>query len=127
MSGEDHTLELLLSLDGEMHQLGGRYWLKFVVKRVPSSSVKPHGIDYSLTLHNPENERIFGMDNGHAVDHVGSRYIAGPKAYDHEHRHETDLGRPYVYSSAAQLIQDFYAGVERRLAELGLDANGDPL
>jgi hypothetical protein len=128
MSGDDHALEYLLAFDGEIHQLGSQgYWLKFVVKRVPSSPTRPHGIGYSLTLHDAENHRVFGMDNEHAVDHPGSRHKARPTTFDHEHRHETDRGRPYAYTDAARLIADFFAGVERRLAELGLDANGDPI
>lgn len=127
MSGEDHTLEFLLSFDGQIHQLGGHYWLKFVARKVAPTPGKPHGIGYSLTLHAPDNERIFGIDNDHGVDHPGGRYMARPATYDHLHRHEADRGRPYVYTNAAQLLGDFFEGVKRRLLELGLDENGDPL
>jgi len=37
------------------------------VTRVPSSREKPHGIDYSLTLHGPDGERLVGFDNAHPV------------------------------------------------------------
>src|SRR5438876_6181265 len=32
------------------------HWVRFVVTRVPVSPEKPHGIDYSLTLHRPDGE-----------------------------------------------------------------------
>jgi hypothetical protein len=41
--------------------------LRFVVTRVPVSPEKPHGIDYSLTLHGPDGERLVGFDNAHPV------------------------------------------------------------
>lgn len=84
-------------------------------------------IAYSMTLHAPDGERLFGIDNGHGVDPAGGRFKMRPVAYDHEHRHQTDRGRPYRYGGAAQLIEDFFAGCRRRLAERGLDAKGEPL
>jgi len=46
---------------------GGGHWVRFVVARVPVSPEKPHGIDYSLTLHGPYGERLVGFDNAHPV------------------------------------------------------------
>jgi hypothetical protein len=49
----DHgpSLDTLLLLDGETFAVEGNFWVKFEVKRVPASAEKPHGLDYSLTLH----------------------------------------------------------------------------
>ena len=39
----------------------GGHWVRFVVTRVPTSREKPHGLDYSLTLHGPDGERLVGL------------------------------------------------------------------
>ena len=39
-------------------------------------------------------------------------------AYDHKHRHAADKGVPYVFSSAQQLLNDFFADVDRLLLEV---------
>jgi len=46
------TLDVLLDLDGQVLVVDPKgYRVQFVVTRVPVSPGKPHGIDYSLTLH----------------------------------------------------------------------------
>jgi hypothetical protein len=40
---------------------GGDHWVKFVVTPVPVSPEKPHGIDYSLTLHGPDGGASSGL------------------------------------------------------------------
>ena len=78
----------------------------------------PHGIRYSLTLHEPYGTRILGYDNAHAVKppkkfrHAGCRY-----AYDHRHRHARDRGVPYEFTDAYQLLSDFFNEVDRVLKE----------
>ncbi len=54
----DPTLDVLLDLDGQVHVVDpdGGHWVRFVVTRVPVSPEKPHGIDYSLTLHGPDGD-----------------------------------------------------------------------
>ncbi len=65
----DPTLDVLLDLDGQVLVVDpeGGHWVRFVVTRVPVSPEKPHGIDYSLTLHGPDGERLVGFDNAHRV------------------------------------------------------------
>ena len=65
----DPTLDVLLDLDGQVLVVDpeGGHWVRFVVTRVPVSPEKPHGIDYSLTLHGPDGERLAGFDNAHPV------------------------------------------------------------
>jgi hypothetical protein len=61
-------LRLLVDLDGIVIEQIGGYWTKFEVSL--SSSITreiPHGIRYSLTLHDPYGKRIMGFDNAHAV------------------------------------------------------------
>ena len=62
----------------------GGHWVRFVVTRVPVSPEKPHGLDYSLTLHGPDGERLVGFDNAHPV----ARQKRG-EPQDHRHRLRT--------------------------------------
>jgi hypothetical protein len=52
-SGRDFGVDALLELDGQVFVVdpGGAYWVKFVVHRVDPSPERPHGLNYSLTLH----------------------------------------------------------------------------
>lgn len=84
----DRGFDTLLRLDGESFAIEGGYWVKFVVRRVPATAEQPHGLSYSLTLHDIGNERLLGFDNAHPI-HEGS----GPGArtrieYDHKHKGE---------------------------------------
>ena len=89
----EHTLEFLLDFNGRIHRYAGGYWLKFEIMRVPVTEARPHGLDYSFTLHGPDNRRLIGFDNAHSVPAKGSRFKKRPKAMDHWHRIETDEGR----------------------------------
>jgi len=66
----DPSLDVLLDLDGQAFVVDpeGGHWVRFVVTRVPASAEKPHGLDYSLTLHGPDGERLVGA------------YALGPEA-----------------------------------------------
>jgi hypothetical protein len=116
----DPSLDALLDLDGQILVVDpqGHYWVRFVVRRVPPSAARPHGLDYALTLHGPGGERLVGFDNAHAV-----RMRAGPgggrrKARDHRHRLQTV--RPYDYRDAATLLADFWEEVDVVLKERGV-------
>jgi len=89
-----------------------------VVRQVPATESKPHGLDYALSLHGPSGERLVGFDNAHAV-----REQAGPGgrrggAQDHKHRMKTV--RRYEYRDAASLLADFWAEVFAVLRERGV-------
>ena len=58
MEPRDPTLDVLLDLDGQVFVVDpeGGHWVRFVVTRVPVAPEKPHGLDYSLTLHGPDGE-----------------------------------------------------------------------
>lgn len=116
----DPSLDTLLDLDGQVFVIdpAGRYWVRFNVKRVPVIPEKPHGLDYALTLHGPDGQRLVGFDNAHAV-----RSTSGPGgrrqvARDHKHRNRTV--RPYDYTDAETLLVDFWAAVEAILKERGV-------
>ena len=116
----EHTLEFLLAFNGRVHRYAGGYWLKFEIVKVTPSQTRPHGLDYSFTLHGPDNRRLIGFDNAHTVPAKGSRFKKRSMAADHWHRTETDTGRPYAFVNAEQLIDDFFDEVERVLSERGV-------
>jgi hypothetical protein len=75
-----------------------------------------------LTLHDPEGTRLVGFDNAHGVPPMGGRFRKPAEAHDHWHRTVKDPGRPYRFTTAAQLMIDFSAEVDRVLGELGIDS-----
>jgi Family of unknown function (DUF6516) len=111
----DATLDGLLDLDGQVLVVDpeGGYWVRFVVTLVPESPEKPHGIDYSLTLHGPDGERLVGFDN---ADPVAPRKRGEP----HDHRHRLRTIRAYDYRDAATLLADFWDTVDAVLRERGV-------
>jgi predicted transcriptional regulator len=54
----ESTLQTLLDYDGLIYTLSCGYWLKFDVRAVEVSKAVPHGVAYSMTLHQPEGTRI---------------------------------------------------------------------
>ncbi len=116
----DPSLDTLLDLDGQILVVdpAGKHWVRFRVKRVDPSPDKPHGLDYSLTLHDEEGERLVGFDNAHPV-----RPTIGPsgrrrKSQDHKYRLRTI--RPYDYKDAGTLLVDFWEEVDAVLRERGV-------
>ena len=111
----DSTLDVLLDLDGQVLVVdpAGGHWVRFVVKRVPVSAEKPHGLDYSLTLHRPDGERLVGFDNAHPV---GRQRRGDPQ----DHRHRLRTIRAYDYRDAATLLGDFWKTVDAVLRDRGV-------
>ena len=116
----DPSLDTLLELDGQVLVIDPetRHWVRFAVRRVSASEAKPHGLDYSLSLHGPDGERLVGFDNAHPA-----RSRSGPggkpgSAFDHKHRLKTV--RPYEYKDAATLLADFWSAVDAILREKGI-------
>ncbi|ABE36587.1 hypothetical protein Bxe_C0689 [Paraburkholderia xenovorans LB400] len=69
MTDRDHSLDTLLELDGVMYTVDdtGCCWVKFEVARIAVSPERPHGLKYSLTLHDEKGTRLLGFDNAHPV------------------------------------------------------------
>jgi hypothetical protein len=111
----DPSLEQLLDLDGQVLVVDpeNRHWVRFVVTRVPVTPEKPHGLDYSLTLHGPSGERLVGFDNAHPV-----RRRRRGQPMDHLHRLRTLA--PYDYRDAASLLVDFWTVVDAMLRDRGV-------
>ena len=122
MKGHDRDpgVDVLLDLDSQVFVVDakGQYWVRFSVSRVPCSAERPHGLNYSLTLHGPGSHRLIGFDNAHSVreSHGPGGKSRGP--LDHKHRMETV--RPYRFKDAATLLVDFWTEVDKLLKEKGV-------
>jgi hypothetical protein len=115
---EDSSLHRLLDLDSEIMEVGKGYWVAISAVRVPPTPTKPHGIDYSLCLLDPGGDRLICYDNSHSVS-VGS----GPsrkRSKTNDHKHERKSVKPYEYTNAETLMEDFWKDVERILKEEGI-------
>ena len=104
-----NDLENLLNLHGEVFPMDNGYWVKFEAHTVESTSSIPHGVKYSLTLHDKRNHRVIGYDNAHSYK-TSKKYGAKKETYDHIHK-KMDIVS-YEFKSASQLIEDFWASVE---------------
>jgi hypothetical protein len=120
MSQEDKTIENLLDLDGARYVIDERLglWVKFAAKRVKPTKDRPHGIKYSLTLHDKADRRIMGFDNAHAVEYGKKKSVKPKRTYYHWHRDANDEGRPYEYKNAGKLMEDFWKEVDKKLKKL---------
>jgi len=117
--GRDRSLDALLDLDGQTLVVDHKgHVARFVVHRTDVTEVRPHGLSYSLTLHDRTGRRLIGFDNAHAVERPGGKFMEQPRFYDHVHRDKDAEGRPYPFVDAGKLIVDFWTEVDR---VLGLD------
>ncbi len=115
MIDTDAGLESLLELNGEVFPMENGYWTKLEARRVNVSQEIPHGIKYSLTLHNRQNKRILGFDNAHGVKLKKHRYAAKKTTWDHKHLENKT--QDYEFESAGQLLEDFWEDVNKILGE----------
>ena len=102
-------LENLLNLHGEVFPMDNGYWVKFEAYEVEPSASIPHGIRYSLTLHDKNNHRVIGYDNAHSFK-SSKKYGARKESYDHIHK-QMDIVS-YEFESASQLLEDFWKSTE---------------
>ena len=63
---------------------------------------------------------MVGFDNAHSVVSPGSRFLTAGVEHDHWHRTGEDPGRPYVFTTADQLLADFFAEARRVLDQHGI-------
>lgn len=111
-------LQTLLDLNESIISQDDGYWLKIEAWSVPVSVDIPHGVRYSLTLHAPSGKRLLGFDNAHAVKGKGKKFSGKKYPFDHKHRTSSDKGVPYSFSSAYQLLEDFFKDVDSVLLEV---------
>ena len=116
---KDKGLDYLLDLDGEILAQDAGCWIKIEAKRfVKSTKECPHGIKYSLTLHDKYGKRLLGFDNAHPIkSRKRGKFVGRRIVYDHIHKSTDDEVVPYVFESAEQLILDFFKEVDVVLQE----------
>lgn len=91
----DPAIEALLDLDGSVLDQGNGYCIIIEARRTKISDNFPHGVRYSLTLHEPYGKRILGYDNAHVIKPPKKfKYAGRILAFDHKHRHASDQGVP---------------------------------
>ena len=117
---DELELELLLSFDGASYQASEGYVVEFTVRRTDITAQRPHGISYALVFRPANGEPFVRFDNAHVSNRPGGKYVKTPAAYDHWHRDEHDIGRPYKFTTALQLLDDFWREVKRVMDERGI-------
>lgn len=105
-----YDIENLLNLDGEIFPMDSGYWVKFEASKIDPSPEIPHGVKYSLTLHDRHNQRVIGYDNAHSYKPRSAKYGAKKETWDHIHK-KMDVF-PYEFDSASQLMEEFWAAVD---------------
>ena len=114
MTTRDPALDTLLDLDGQVLVIDeAGYWVTFVIHQVPATPDKPHGLDYTLTMHGPDGGRLVGFDNAHQV-------AGQDKGAAKDHRHRLRAVRPYDYTDAAALLAAFWQEVESVMRDKGV-------
>jgi hypothetical protein len=114
-------IENLLDLHGWTDEVGGGFWISVKAFLVPPNELRPHGINYSLTMHRPGGSRIVGYDNAHPP-RIGS----GPAQKSQrlgrrgDHRHYRDRVTWYDFESPEKLMEDFWKDVQCILEEEGV-------
>ncbi|MGA8148366.1 MAG: hypothetical protein WB870_12465, partial [Gallionellaceae bacterium] len=101
----DNGIDTLIDLNGNIVQQERGFWVEIHAWRVAPTILIPHGIRYSLTLHDRSGVRVLGYDNAHAAKPPGRFKYAGQiLPYDHKHRHIADKGVMYDFKDAYQLL-----------------------
>ena len=115
---KEHEIRTLLDLHDEVIDQEDGYWVKLEAWKVVANQHIPHGVRYSLTLHEPTGTRILGYDNAHALKPKGCKFAGQRLPYDHRHRFVKDVGVPYLFTDAHQLLADFFREVDLVLREV---------
>lgn len=114
MKTSSHELLALLDLNGtEIELLDGQFFVKFEAHTVEPSPEVPHGIKYSLTLHDRTGRRVLGFDNAHPIKIRKGRFIERPTEADHLHYGPGEAVRKYRFQGPGKLLEDFWVEVEK--------------
>ncbi len=108
-------LETLLDLDGNIFPMDNGYWTKFESRIIQPNKHIPHGIKYSLTLHDRHNHRILGYDNAHGIKAKKKTFQAKRQEWDH--KHEKMNITIYEFENAGQLLEDFWLDANRIMTD----------
>jgi hypothetical protein len=96
------------------------YWVAIRAVRVEPDEGRPHGLQYSLTLHDQNGDRTLGYDNSHRVDTATgpARKSRRPTTLDHIDRRGRRSVR-YRFTTPLKLLEDFFAAVDDVLRKEG--------
>jgi Family of unknown function (DUF6516) len=120
MKHDDPGVEWFLDLDGSVFFIDEKckYRIMINAKRTDVTPECPHGLNYSLTLHDSKNERILGFDNAHPVP--ANKGPSGKKHKFHDHKHRKTRTVIYKFTTTEKLLEDFWISVDQILAEKGI-------
>ena len=109
-------LDTLLDLNGQTFFISEEFglWVKFVAYKVQATKEKPHGIDYSLTMHDADGTRILGFDNAHPIKNKSKKIDAN------DHEHTKTRVKHYEYQDAETLVEDFWKAIDKELKARGV-------
>jgi uncharacterized protein DUF6516 len=110
--------DYLLELHGFRIGYDNGYWVAIRVVRVEPDEQRPHGLQYSLTLHDENGERVLGYDNSHVVDAASGPARRSKRSTRSDHvdrRGRRSL--PYAFTTPFKLLEDFFAEVNEILKE----------
>lgn len=112
----DYTLDALLDLNGAVIYQESGYWIFIEARVINSNAQVPHGIKYSLTLHDSSGKRVLGMDNAHRI-RKASAYGKAPERSDHIHKADGSV-IPYKFINAGRLLEDFFDLADAYMKEI---------
>ncbi|MGN7610986.1 hypothetical protein ACQZV8_02765 [Magnetococcales bacterium HHB-1] len=117
MKQDSWNLDDLLRIP-KTFEIGEGYRCEITAVRAEKTLVRPHGIRYNLTMYDPAGEELLCFDNRSAIyEKKSSRQ---PRLESFEYEIHGALAVYYEYASTADLIEDFFDGVERILIERGV-------
>ena len=64
-----------------------------------------------------------GFDNAHAIEYGGRKGRAARRTHDHWHSDSTSKAKPYNYTTAGKLLEDFWIEVDKMLGKLEVIKN----
>ncbi len=101
-----------------MYVMEDGHWWKIEANRVPATEAKPHGINYSLCFFSPDGERLICFDNAHPVS--TGRPPSKKTAKFNDHVHRAEKAKPYAYTNAEMLLNDFWTEIDVFLKDKGI-------
>jgi len=111
---DNDELEPLLVLDGAVFEMAPGLIVEVTARRTDRTPERPHGLSYALVLRPKAGGKPWlRFDNAHRVEESRGGYRRKRRDHDHWHRTERDRGRPYEFTTAAQLLDDFWREVKR--------------
>jgi len=109
----DEPFLRLLDFHGRTYWLVNVWSIRLSIVESPVSKERPHGIRYSLTLHDVDGTRLLGFDNATGR----TRRITS----DHWHPfRRTKVHVPYKFIDADTLLVDFFTAVEDACQQAGI-------